>query len=66
VEKRPHNVNNVKILTRMGRYELGLSGLGYGPEELYCEHSNEPPGSVNYRVFCDRLSYCQLLKISAP
>ena len=66
VRKRPPCMNNFKILTRMRGYALGLSDLGEGPGELHWEHRNEPPGSVNYRVFCEHLSYYQLLKTFAP
>jgi hypothetical protein len=36
----------------MGWYGLDSSGLGYGPAEGFCEHGNEPSGSIK---FCEIL-----------
>jgi hypothetical protein len=35
------------------RYELDSSGSGQGPVAGYCEHFNEPSGSVKRRGFLD-------------
>jgi hypothetical protein len=46
---------------------LDLSGSGYGPVEGFCEHGNEPPGSIKCWEVLEQLHSWQLLKKgSAP
>jgi hypothetical protein len=37
----------------VGRCELDVSGSGQGPVTSYCEHDNEPSGSIKGREFLD-------------
>jgi hypothetical protein len=46
----------------MGWYELNLSGAGQGPVEGYCEHGNEPSGSIKCWEIFEQLSVWWLLK----
>jgi len=51
----------------VGRFELDTNDTGYGPVAGFCEHGNEPSGSIKSGKFLDQLSDCQLLKKhSAP
>jgi hypothetical protein len=51
----------------MGWYGLDLSGLGQWPLEGFCEHGNEPLGSIKYCEILELLSDCWLPKNnSAP
>jgi hypothetical protein len=46
----------------VGRIGVDACGSGSGPMAESCEHSNEPLGSINGRVFNDLICDCQLLK----
>jgi hypothetical protein len=37
---------------------LNSSGSGYGPLAGFCEHGNEPSGSMKDGTFIDLLNYC--------
>jgi hypothetical protein len=42
------------------------SGSGYGLVADFCEHSNEPSGSIKGGEFLDQLSDHKLFRDSAP
>jgi hypothetical protein len=41
----------------------GFNCLGIGPVVGFCEHSNEPSGSIVSVVFTDWLRNCQLIEM---
>jgi hypothetical protein len=49
----------------IGRHGLNLSGAGWGQEAGFCEHSNEPSGSIKCGEFRDWLWNCQFLNKNA-
>jgi hypothetical protein len=67
--KRPLRRQDVGgwILDRMGWYGLDWSGLGEGPVEGFCQHGNEPSGSIKCWKVLEWLHNWRLLtKGSAP
>jgi hypothetical protein len=47
---------------RINGSELDSAGSGYGPVAGFCEHGNEPSGSIGRRDILDKLSDSQLFK----
>jgi hypothetical protein len=54
------------LANRMAWYGMNSSGSGQGPVEGFCEHGNEPCGSVKCWEILEQLNDWWLLKYSAP